>query len=154
MTDDKQFRYRSFEIHRIMQQPKRCAKPPGATRNGDGLRCDFTVYLAEPEMITLMRVCMSAGRTDVPTSYKAVFLLDNERVRGIDYNPIERKRLYKQSIPAGWHENMVDPNLPGDDRNQNRHNALPDWQVTDFESFIHNVCKLWNIDAGMERRLL
>ncbi len=154
MTDDKQFRYRSFEIAEIMKKPKRCHKPPVVTRNGDGLRCECVVYLIDPELIMIMCVCMTAGRKDVPTSYKAVFLLDNERVRGVDYNPMARKRWYRETIPAGWHENVVDPNLPGDDRNQNRHNALLDFQVTDFDDFVHKVCALWYIDTGMERRLL
>ena len=84
---------------------------------------------------------------------KWAFLLANERVRGVDYSEIEVKKFYRTHIPEGWHQNILDPNLDPDDSNQNRHESL-DWTVTDFADFIRQVCKLWNIDLGIEEGLL
>ncbi len=138
-----------------MNARKKCERPPVvASKKGQGLECSFIVYLVELNLITLMRVQMSAGRKDDPTTYTAAFLLDNERVRGVDYNPIARKKRYKETIPKGWHQNIIDPNLPSSDDNQNKHDPLPDWKVADFDDFLRKVCDLWYIDAGLERRLL
>lgn len=56
--------------------------------------------------------------------YRAAFLLASERVRGIDYSEIETKKFYKTHIHKGWHQNIVDPGLPADNPNQNRHEPL------------------------------
>ncbi len=91
-----------------------------------------------------LRLVVSAGRADVPESYAAAFLLNNRRVRGIDHSKIERKRYYrKPHIPKGWHENVLDYTLPAAE--QNRHDALPDFQPRDLRDFLREVCQHWNI---------
>ena len=154
MTDGRAFPYRSFEISEFLKQQKRCpVEKPEAKAHGPGLRLTVRLYLADGENFVPMELHLKAGRIEIPSSYQAAFLIANERVRGINYSEIEKKKYYKTLIPKGWHQNVIDPGLPSDDQNQNKHEAL-DWSVSDFDAFIRQVCKLWCIDLGREEVLL
>lgn len=154
MTDSKEFGYRSFDISDILKQGKKSqVENPRPKVRGSGLTLDLNLYLAEGRGFVPMRIIIQAGRNDIVSSYRAAFLLANERVRGVDYSEIEVKKFYRTHVPEGWHQNILDPNLDPDDPNQNRHESL-DWTVTDFADFIRQVCRLWNIDLGIEEGLL
>ncbi len=61
--------------------------------------------------------------------YDASLLLDSERVRGVGYCPVARQNFRaKLTIPAGWHQNICDPNVPTDHPEWNRHEPLPGFQ--------------------------
>jgi hypothetical protein len=154
MTDGREFPYRSFEIGDFLKQPKKSlVEKPEPKAHGPGLQMSLRLYLVDEKVFVPMMLHLRAGRKEIPASYRAAFLLANERVRGVDYSEIETKRFYKTHIPKGWHQNIIDPGLPANDPNQNRHDPL-DWTVTDFDDFIRQTCKLWNIDLGREEGLL
>jgi hypothetical protein len=75
-------------------------------------------------------------------------------VRGIDYVPVGQRRFYKERIPPGWHQNVIDPNLPTDHDNYNRHLLLADFTPTDFKDFICLTAELWNIELALEGTML
>jgi hypothetical protein len=81
-------------------------------------------------------------------------VLEGERIRGIDYSKIRRHRRYKEHIPKGWHENVIDPNLPTDHDDRNRHLALMHFEPTDLKDFLHRVAKQWHIELEVEGLLL
>lgn len=154
MADGKEFPYRSFEVSDFLKRLKKSpVEKPEPKTNGSGLHLSLRLYLVEEKVFVPMELHLRAGRKDVPASYRAAFLLANERVRGIDYSEIETKRFYKTHIPKGWHQNIIDLGLPASDPNQNRHEPL-DWTITDFADFIRQTCKLWNIDLKREEGLL
>jgi hypothetical protein len=95
---------------------------------------------------------VNAGQPDEQETYRAALLLDNARIRGVDYRDLDQRKYYKVIIPAGWHQNIIDPNLSGDDAN--RHEALPDFEPTDLSDFLHKVAGLWHIELEQEARLL
>ena len=79
-------------------------------------------------------------------------LLDNERVRGVGYAPVERSYRYKIRIPKGWHHNILDPTV--DSADGNRHEALPDFTPSDLDSFFFLTAKLWNVSVPRGGQLL
>ena len=85
---------------------------------------------------------------------EAGLILEAYRIRGVGYNAVGRRRFYEERIPAGWHQNMVDPNLPTAHENFNRHQPLPEFAPVDFDDFIRKTSALWNIDLAWEERLL
>ncbi len=85
---------------------------------------------------------VTCGDAAEVASYRAALILEGERVRGIDYSPIERKKFYRDYLVKGWHENVLDPNLPSSDRNRNRHEPLPGFEPADLESFLREACRL------------
>ena len=82
-----------------------------------------------------------------PASYEANLILTGHRVRGVGHNHVGRNNLRsKQRIPAGWHQNKVDPNLPTSHVEYNRHEPLPHFAPSDFGDFIGKCAWLWTID--------
>jgi len=156
MSGSKEFGYPSFVIHDLVKRPKKSMKLPALQKyREEGRQYDFPVYLTDEERFVPMRMKISAGRLDDRSTYEAAFILDGERVRGVGYCEVSKKRYYNRAfIPKGWHQNLIDPNLDREDANQNRHDGLINWTVTDFEDFLKKVCALWNIDLGKERELL
>ena len=148
------FRYPSHQIQDLVQARK-------AVRNGQSL--EFKNYkessltlsldldLLEGGLVT-MRLAINAARSKEPQTYRAALLLDEERIRGVDHRELAQKKFYKITIPAGWHQNLIDPNLTGDD--SNRHVPLADFQPTDLTDFLHKVTALWQIDLRPESKLL
>jgi hypothetical protein len=145
----------SHQIQEILEQ-KKCL-PPGAPV--ELARCGkerkSAKFETRPQLIDGgfidMRYLGSAPRLDQPETYEAAFLLANQRVRGVGYNPLARENLrYKRRIPKGWHQNVCDPNLPTNDVRQNVHHPLPGFAPTDFQDFVSQTAKMWNIDLGWD----
>jgi hypothetical protein len=91
--------------------------------------------------------------TDIKGS-EASLILAAQRVRGVGHNAIGRRRFYKDRIPAGWHQNVIDPQLATGADDYNRHEPLPDFMPTDFKDFIRKTATIWNIDLEWEDMLL
>ena len=92
-----------------------------------------------------IRLIIRAGRVDDPHSYAAALLLEDTRIRGIDYHAVARSRFYKETIPKGWHEDIIDPNLEPGEKRQHERKAMSDFAPTDFVDFRRIVCAHWNI---------
>jgi hypothetical protein len=106
----------------------------------DGPFADFVLHVS----------CYDAAD---PTTYKATLVLESERVRSVHYGEVERTKFFKKYLPKGWHENIVDPNLPTSEA-QNRHREVPGFAPTDLEDFLRRIAALWHIDLDFEERLL
>jgi hypothetical protein len=89
-----------------------------------------------------------------PQSYRAALVLEGERIRGVDYSAVARKKFFKEFIPKGWHENVIDPNLSTNDDNRNRHVALEKFAPTDLQHFLRLVAERWNIELEAAEVLL
>jgi hypothetical protein len=67
----------------------------------------------------------------------------------VDYSEVQKKRFYKEVIPKGWHQNIINPNT-GD----NLHEPLDLGTVTHFADFSNKIAKLWNIEYQAEGLLI
>lgn len=97
---------------------------------------------------------VTGGQLTEVESYRAALVLEGERVRGVDFSPIARMKRYRPHIERGWHENVIDPNLPLSDDKRNRHESLPDLDPRDLEGFLRDVCRMWQIDLEFGEALL
>jgi hypothetical protein len=150
------FRFSSPRIHEIVTAAK-CPR--------EGQRIDFEKHGEKGATLTMdvelkdgpllsLKLYVSCYDVAHPESYRAALALDGERVRGVDYSPIARKKRYKEHIPKGWHENVIDPNLPTADDDRNRHLKLPDFSPTDLKDFLRSVAERWHIELEFEDKLL
>lgn len=151
------FRYPRHRILEIVQAPKCLGDGQKLTvesRGTQSARFDVAVDLVDGPFADL-RFFGRAGRKDEPETSDASFLLDQQRVRGIGYCAVARQNFRaKLRIPAGWHQNVCDPNVPTDHPDWNRHEGLPDFSPTDFLDFTQKAAELWSIDLGWEEGLL
>lgn len=148
------YTYKPHQIAEILQKEK--CLPPGDTVNlekmseGAGRHFETRPQLLDGPFVP-MRYLGKAPELDKPETYDASFLLANQRVRGVGFDPVGRHNFrFKKRIPKGWHLNVCDPNLPTNDAAQNVHHPLPAFQTTDFRDFINQTANLWNIDLGWE----
>lgn len=86
-----------------------------------------------------------AGELDTTTTYRSALLLEDTKIRGVDYHAIARSRMYKEVIPKGWHQDIIDPNLEQSHKNYQRREALSDFEPYHLDDFLSKVAKLWNI---------
>ena len=150
------FPYPSHRIHEFVKAPKvvREGDTLAVSRKGQrGAGFDVNLDLPDGAFVDLRYL---GGSHDValPEAYKSSLLLTGQRVRGVDYVPVGQRRFYKERIPAGWHQNVIDPNLPTDHDDANRHVPLPDFSPTDFIDFIKLTSALWSIEIALEETML
>lgn len=148
------FRYRTHQIQDIARAAKQVREGQSLTFKSykdHGKHLEFDLDLNKGALVNL-RVVITAGRYDEPETYRAALLLEGTRIRGVDYSELEVKRFYKPVIPKGWHQNIIDPNLPT--RDLNRHEALPDFEVIDLADFLSKLAKLWHIEVPLDEVLL
>lgn len=148
-----------FPSHRILE----VVRAPKCPRSGQrivwesegqaGKRLQLDLDLVDGPLIGI-RLLVNSHDSSVPTGYRAALVLEGERVRGVDYSPIARKKFYKEFIPQGWHENLIDPNLPTNDSNRNRHLPLPDFAPIDLRDFVRLLAERWHIELNFEQTLL
>ena len=115
------FRYRSHQIQDIVRAAKVVREGQSLEfkkYKDNGKHLDLDLDLKDGLLLNL-RLSIHAGRYDEPETYRAALVLDGQRIRGVDYSAIEGKRFYKITMPKGWHENVIDPNLPTRDTDQN-----------------------------------
>ena len=148
------FRYRTHQIQDIARATKVVREgEPLTFKNYKelGKHLEVDLDLKEGALVNL-RLVITAGRYDQPETYRAALLLEGVRIRGVDYSELEVKRLYKTVVPKGWHQNIIDPNLPT--RDLNRHEGLPDFDAADLADFLSKVAKLWHIEMTLDEVLL
>ena len=150
------FRYKSSQIAEIVKAAKVVREGQSLAFRSHGEKSkalDVDLNLKEGTLVDL-RLRVTAGRFDEPMTYEAALILADQRVRGIGYSATRLMRFYKERIPKGWHENVIDPNLPTRDDDRNRHESVTDIEPTDLEDFLRKVCKRWNIELPSEKVLL
>lgn len=150
------FRYKKDQIAEIVRAAKvvREGQSPVFRDYGEKSKSlDLDLDVKDGALLDL-RLHISAGRFDDPATYEAALILADQRVRGIGYSATRRMRFYKERIPKGWHENLIDPNLPTRDDHYNRHEPLTGFEPTDLGDFLRKVCQRWNIELPTENVLL
>lgn len=150
------FPYPSHRIHEFVRAPKivRDGEPFTVSSKGQrGAGFAVNLDLLDGAFVDL-RYLGSTHDVAMLEGYKAALLLYAQRVRGVDYVPVGQRRFYKERIPAGWHQNVIDPNLPTDHDDANRHVPLPVFSPTDFKDFIKLTADLWSIELAAEETML
>lgn len=151
------YRFSRHRIHEIVNASKvlttgQSVEPENY--GGNGLKFHAYVELADGPFLDIRYLGKATQRTQ-PNSYDATLILDAERIRGVGFNPVKRENFRaKQRIPAGWHQNICDPNMPTTHPESNRHEPLADFHPTDFRDFTRKVAKMWNIDLNWESDLM
>ena len=115
-------------------------------------RIDILLDLVDGPLVDL-KFHVRAPILDNPETYEAALLLSGQRIRGIGWNPTGRWRFYKEKIPKGWHENLIDPNREPSESDYNRHLPLIDFNIVDLTDFFMKAAKHWNIDLKLEEEL-
>lgn len=155
------FTYRADQIIEIVRWQKvprlgdflRTGEPIPFQEVGDkGRRIDVLLDLDDGPLVDL-KYQVRAPIFDNPETYEAVLLLSSQRVRGIGWNATSRRRFYKEKIPAGWHENVLDPNRDLSDQDYNRHLPLLGFNVVDLTDFFMKAATHGNIDTKREAEL-
>lgn len=151
------YRYPRHRIIEIVDAPKSIADGKSLSierKATHGSKFDAPVELLDGPFCD-MRFLGKAGRNEDPTSYDSSLLLDQQRIRGIGYCPVERRNFRaKLRIPKGWHQNICDPNVATSDLDWNRHEVLTDFNPSDFGDFVRKTAEMWNIDLDWEAELL
>lgn len=148
------FRYPRHRIHELVAARKAIFEGHQfeiSVRGENAASFDTSLDLVDGPYVDL-RFLGRAARRDDPSSYDTSLLIDQQRVRGIGYCAVGRNNFRaKRRVPAGWHQNICDPNMPTDDAEWNRHEALPSFSPSDFRDFVRQAADLWNIDLGLDR---
>lgn len=153
------FPYSAFQIEEVVKAPKhpRNWDQVEFKRVGDkGGSRHVDVYLErEDGRADRIRLVVNIGSVAIPTSYKAALLLESVRIRGVDHHAVSRTRFYKEVIPKGWHEDVIDPNFDlSDYKNFHRREALPNFEPVDAADFLQKVAALWNIQLPQKNSYL
>lgn len=145
------------QIHELVQAPKVVRENSRLEVESFGEhsgRFDVNLDLVDGPFFDLRYLGKATDQRE-PAGYEANLILAGHRVRGVGHNFVGRKNLRaKQRIPAGWHQNKVDPNLPTSHVEYNRHEPLPHFAPTDFGHFIAKCAQLWAIDLKTQEVLL
>lgn len=99
----------------------------------------------EDQRADRMRLIVVVGVITQPTSYRASLMLADVRIRGIDYHGKARRRFYREVIPSGWHEDLVDPNVEYSRSNPHPRILLDGLDPSEPFQFLVWACKHWNI---------
>jgi len=141
--------YTRHQIQEFVQTPKivRENTQLEVLKHGEhGAGFDVNLDLLDGPFVDLRYLGKAADQREPPT-YEASLILGGHRVRGVGHNFVGRNKLRaKQRIPAGWHQNRCDPNLPTSHVEYNRHEPLPEFAPSDFGDFIGKCAQLWAID--------
>ena len=148
------FPYSAHQIRQIVEMKKTIV---GSRLNyvkyheGEDSRHAKTELYADEVIANLTFIVWATDFQNTET-YHAVFMIDNERIRGIDFEPAAIKRGYKKVVPAGWHQNIIDPNIGTWDGN--RHEPIDLGVISGLDNFARKVCKEWNIEYGEPEKQL
>lgn len=157
------FPYTTFQIQEIVKGRKVLRRPellqegrpiPFQNYDGESKRLDLDLDMPGQPAILALKFHVRAPVVNNPDTYEAALILANERIRGIGWNATGKKRLYgKQVVPKGWHQNVLDPNLPKGHTDINRHLALDDFKPAHLTDFFLKAAELWHIDLPIEKGL-
>ena len=152
------FPYTDFQIEEIVQtrkhprdwEPVRFEK---VAKSKDSRRADIQLVRQDGRTDQIRLVVH--GRIERPQSYRAALLLQDIRIRGVDYHEISRSRFYKEVTPKGWHQDIINPNVDLADRqNYHRREPLENFNPTELNDFLSRVAGLWNIVLPDENEFL
>ena len=156
------FSYRAEQILEIVKWRK-VPRLPDFLKSGqpipfqnygeNGRRIDLLLDLVDGPLVDL-RFHVRAPILNNTETYEAALLLAGKRIRGIGWNPTSRWRFYKEKIPGGWHENLMDPNRDIKDADYNRHLAMPNFKIIDLTDFFMKTAGHWQVELEMEKELL
>jgi hypothetical protein len=155
--------YLTRQIVEVVNAPKVLRRPellvagkplPFSHYGENGRRIDLDLDLADGTGLLALRFHVRAPSLDAPTGFEASLILANKRVRGIGWHATGKKRYYKQAIPKGWHQNVIDPNQPPGHPDENRHLPINDFAPADLVAFFTAAAKTWNINLPAEEYLL
>lgn len=143
------FPYTDFQIEEIVQTSKhpRDWEPVrfGKVGKGKDFRKADLQIVRDDGRTDQIRLVIH-GQIERPQSYRAALLLQDIRIRGVDYHEISRSRFYKEVTPKGWHQDIINPNVdPADWQNHHRRETLEGFSPRDLDDFLSRVAGLWNI---------
>ena len=157
------YQFTSIQIGEIVKAAKVLRHPeaivdgkplPFTTYGPKGKRLDLIVDLTDGPLVDL-RFHVHAPIFDNPETFEGALILSQQRVRGVGWHATGKKLLYgKQIIPRGWHQNVIDPNLPQNLPDFNRHLPMPDFDPPDLAAFFLAIARLWHIDLNFTKGLL
>lgn len=149
--------YTRDQVHEFVRSPKvvRANAALLVEKRGErGAGFDANLDLKEGAFVDL-RYLGKATEISQPPTYEAALILAGHRVRGVGHHFVGRNNLRaKARIPAGWHQNRVDPNVPTSHPEYNYHEPLTGFAPTDFGDFIQRCARLWAIDLETPEVLL
>jgi hypothetical protein len=149
--------YPRHRIHELVQAPKIVRENERLeieSKGEHGAAFGVNLDLLDGPYVELRYLGKAANHT-LPATYEANLILGAFRVRGVGHNFVGRNNLRaKKRIPAGWHQNLCDPNLPTTHAEYNRHEPMPGFAPTDFGNFVGQCARLWAIDLQTEEVLL
>ncbi len=149
--------YPSHRIHEIVRGRK-CVREGEnfevRSKGERGAAFDVNLALMDDGPFSDPRYLGNTHDKAKPEGYASSLLLGGQKVRGVDYHAVGQRRWYKQRIPPGWHQDLLDPNLPTRHEDYHRGEALPQFAPTDFRDFIAKTAELWNIDLDLEESML
>lgn len=152
------FPYSAFQIEEIVQAEKypRDWEPIEFTKGpkGNASRVSDIQLLRMDGKADRIRLVVRAGDFEKIDSYAASLLLENTKIRGIDFHPLPRSRKYKIVYPAGWHHDIVDPNLETSLNTSPRKDSLEDFEPYDLIDFLKRISALWNISLPSQNDYL
>jgi hypothetical protein len=111
---------------------------------GESLRLTRDLIRTDGKSDRIRLIIRVLNKKDILTC-KASLLLEDIRVRGIDYHELAQRRFYKEIIPAGWHEDIVNPNLEKDEKGEHIRLALENFAPYHIRDFVKKICRRWNI---------
>ncbi|TAN37416.1 MAG: hypothetical protein EPN23_05335 [Verrucomicrobia bacterium] len=149
------YQYAKHQIREIINAAKclRDGETAEIKSNGRGGKLDTDLELMDGPFVDLRYIVKTHDYSLVEGS-ESNLLLAAQRVRGVGYCAVGRRHFYTHRIPPGWHQNILDPNLPTTDFDYNKHEPLLNFSPVDFDDFIRKTAKLWNIDLAFGDRLL
>jgi hypothetical protein len=142
---------------KVLRRPEQlsASEPVPFLKYGDrGKRIDLALDLPDGQSFIDLRFHVHAPVFDNPETFEAALILANQRVRGVGWHATGKKRFYRLAIPRGWHQNVIDPNLPPGHDNYNRHLPLTHFDPIDLAAFFAKTAKLWNLELPLKEGLL
>lgn len=117
----------------------------------------FELKFAETTSLQPHLLFEVSGTKSYMHSFRAAFVADYNRIRGVDCTATKQLHMLDSSKPRedGRHENVIYYD-PVSHSIINEHNDLTPEEISffDLESFSRFVCTRWNVDLNEERSLL
>lgn len=141
------FPYTELQIEEMVKaekQPVRWDPWEFESMGGESIRLIRDMIRTDGKSDRIRFIVRVPVKQDILTC-KASLLLEDERVRGVDYHELAQRRFYKEVAPAGWHEDVVNPNLEKGEKGEHMRLALNDFEPYHIQDFVKRVCQRWNI---------
>lgn len=123
------------------------------------VRRNFAVRFKDKPTVGCTMAYSAHGFGEMPQSYAAAFILNQQRIRGIDYTPVRNMHLFreKEVRNAGWHENIryFNESIQDFTNDHTAYTELSGFNPQTLEELFQFSCARWNIEIPeTERRLL